>query len=168
MTIYSSWRAVEFPKRRSNLKIWNTAQCVQVQENFQTNTREIVLEHFGLFGMSCRLSRLTWTNFLLRIPFSRIHHGGKNAHRGNMSQNAIRWTVRAHTIEGRLGVTKFCSSFCLSVTLLVLFISQDFYPFLKFYVILFYCITKNCSITKRIFYSEIIKLARNSNLYKRI
>lgn len=101
MTIYSSWRAVEFPKRRSNLKIWNTAQCVQVQEKFKTNTREIVLKHFELFGMSGRLSRLTWTNFLLRIPFSRIHHGGKNAHRGNMSQNATRWTVRAHTIEGR-------------------------------------------------------------------
>ena len=106
MTIYSSWRAVEFPKRRSNLKIWNTAQSVQVQENFETNTREIVLEHFEVFGLSGRLSRLTWTNFLLRIPFSRIHHGGKNAHRRSMSQNATRWTVRAHTIEGRLGVTR--------------------------------------------------------------
>lgn len=100
-TIYSSWRAVEFPKRRSNLKIWNTAQYVQVQENLETNTREIVLKHFELYGLSGRLLRLTWTNFLLGIPFSRIHHGGKNAHRRNMSQDATRWRLRAHSIEGR-------------------------------------------------------------------
>ena len=74
---------------------------MQVQENFETYSREIDLKHFEHYVLSGRLLRLTLTNFLLGIPFSRIHHGGKNAHRGNMSQNATRSSLRTHCIEGR-------------------------------------------------------------------
>lgn len=104
---------------------------MQVQENFETYSREIDLKHFEHYVLSGRLLRLTLTNFLLGIPFSRIHHGGKNAHRGNMSQNATRSSLRAHCIEGRQGVTGyFCSSFSprvIDATRLCMNVIQ-FYP----------------------------------------
>ena len=96
--------AIESPKRPSKVEIYNTAPRVQVLTIFQVPTLGIILKHFVVVSWWKLRSRRIRTKFLFRIPFSRIHHGGKKRSWKKMAQNALRQMALAHVIWGLGGV----------------------------------------------------------------